>query len=197
MKKRKAKKEQTGKKVNYQIIEDRESEPYKLLNEALGKWHEDLYRRGARIALAWRTRQKPDLDGHLILGRCVKVGDLQKEFAAYDFIIVLNREVWDSPDFGTARKLALVDHELCHAAVSYNEETGEPKYDERDRPVFRIVKHDIEEFRAVVARHGCYKGDLEAFAETLLKKKGSGDLFPQKFPAPRLSGSVANQGLVS
>lgn len=31
-------------------------------------------------------------------------------------------------------------------------------------------KHDIEEFRDVVARHGCYKKDLDNFAEALLEK---------------------------
>ena len=48
---------------------------------------------------------------------------------------------------------------------------GFKKRDERDRIVWRTRKHDIEEFFDVVRRHGCYKRDLVAFAEALMKKK--------------------------
>lgn len=159
------------KKVNYQLIpppgKGQVSEPYQLLRNARDQWHEDLER--ARIALAWHLSLKPDKDGHLVLGRCVKISDLQKEMAEWDFVIVLNREVWESSEFTRDKKLALLDHELCHAAVSEDAD-GELKYDERDRPVFRMRKHDIEEFNGVVKRHGCYKRDLEKFAELILQK---------------------------
>lgn len=78
------------KKVNYQIIEDG-NPAYGLLREALD-WHDELI--NARIGLAWRVRQKADPDGHIVLGKCVKVSDLQKEFVNFDFIIVLNNEYW-------------------------------------------------------------------------------------------------------
>ena len=35
----------------------------------------------ANIALAWRIETPEDKDGHIVLGRCVKITDLQKEFA--------------------------------------------------------------------------------------------------------------------
>ena len=41
---------------------------------------------------------------------------------------------------------------------------GEPKQDEQGRTVYRIRRHDIEEFQDVVARHGLYTGKLEEFA---------------------------------
>ena len=37
--------------------------------------------------------------------------------------------------------------------------------------MWRIRKHDLEEFREIVARHGTWKGDIEKFAEALLAKK--------------------------
>lgn len=66
-----------------------------------------------------------------------------------------------------------MDHELCHAAPAYDEDTGEQKVDAADRLVWRVRRHDIEEFRSVVTHHGCYKADLEKFADALLKKQGS------------------------
>ena len=168
-----------AKKVNFEFIDDITTEPYKILATA-HKWHQDIL--GASIALAWRVEQKPDKDGHVVLGKCLKVSDLYKEFAAYDFIIVLNREVWDDPEFTKEKKLALLDHELCHAAPQVDNE-GEV-YDERGRQVFRCRKHDIEEFYAVVRRHGCYKRDLELFAEEI-KKKRAAPLFDAKETAAR------------
>jgi hypothetical protein len=56
------------------------------------------------------------------------------------------------------------------AEIVLDKKTLEPKYDERGRNVWRVRKHDIEEFQAIVERHGCYKRDLENFAKSLLKK---------------------------
>jgi hypothetical protein len=157
------------KPVNYDLIPDA-NEAYKLLDEVRDKWHEDLY--GAKIALAYRKRLKCDKDGILMLGKCLKVNDLQKEFCAFDFIIILNREVWQEATFDKKRRIALLDHELCHAALSLDKDL-ERTNDEKGRTVYRVRRHDIEEFRSVVEHHGCYKADLVKFAEALLKKKAA------------------------
>jgi hypothetical protein len=159
-----------NKKVNFRIIPEGE-EPYGVLFKAM-KFHDDL--RECKVALAWRLRTKEDVDGHIVLGKCVKTSDLQKEFHPFDFIIVLNEEFW--LQFEEKQKLALMDHELCHAAPQIDEESGEQVHDERGRKCWRIRKHDIEEFTGVVSRHGCYKADLERFAE-VLRKKQSNPLF--------------------
>jgi hypothetical protein len=153
--------------VNFELIPaDAGSEPHQILLE-MRRFHSEIDE--ARIALAWRINLTPDKDGHLVLGKCVKASDLQREFSDYDFVILLNREVWEDSEFTIEKKRALVDHELCHAGGAYDEEG--PKYDERGRRVFRMRKHDIEEFQAIVHRHGCYKKDLEVFAETLLERR--------------------------
>lgn len=161
-----------AKACNWQIIPEKDGnhtpEPYKVLNFVREKWHKEM--EYAKIGLAWRKALKADKDGHLMLGKCVKQSELTREFAAYDFIIVLNREVWNDLLFSDEKKKALVDHEMCHAAQSLDE-FGEQKYDERGRAIYRNRKHDIEEFRDIVTRHGCYKKDLELFAEALLKKR--------------------------
>lgn len=65
------------------------------------------------------------------------------------------------------QRRALLDHELCHAEVKLDDRTSEPVHDERGRKVYRMRKHDIEEFSAVVERNGIYKRDLEHFAAAL------------------------------
>jgi len=159
------------KKINFELIDPNgNSEPYKLLREIRDNWHEELH--SARICLAWRKELKPDVDGHLVLGRCVKASDLQRELVNWDFVILLNREVWNDVEFTREKKTALLDHELCHASPAFDKEL-EPKYDTKGRRVWRTRKHDIEEFEAIVTRHGCYKKDLERFAEALLKKRST------------------------
>lgn len=155
------------KKVNIELIQPGRS-PYRFLKKMRTKYHPEI--RKAKIALAWRQALKPDRDGHLILGMCHRMSDLSKELAEYDYVILLNKEVWNDEKFDKKKKYALMDHELCHAAAVFNK-SGKQKKDERGRYVWRIRDHDIEEFRDVVDRHGCYKRDLELFAEALLKRK--------------------------
>jgi Putative phage metallopeptidase len=156
------------KAVNFERI-PADHEAYEILEDIRSEFHEEL--EDARIVLAWRIALKPDTDGHLVLGKCVKASDLQREFADYDFVILLNREVWESREFSDHNKRALIDHELCHAARAEEPKTEEPKVDDRGRPVWRVRKHDIEEFEAIVTRHGCYKKDLERFAEAILESR--------------------------
>lgn len=70
-------------------------EPYKLLQEVRALHHGDT--KEARIALAWKLRTAADKDGRIVLGKCIKVSDLHREFADYDFIITLNKEFWEEP----------------------------------------------------------------------------------------------------
>lgn len=151
------------KKVSYELIAP-DSEIggpiYARMERLVEQHHEEIS--GARIALAWNTSWKPDVDGRCTLGMCKKAGDLDRELAAYDFIIILRRDFWNAPSVLDAQRDALLDHELQHATVAYDQD-GEPKVDERGRTVYRIRRHDIEEFGAVVARHGLWKRDLVWF----------------------------------
>jgi hypothetical protein len=179
-----------NKKILFELIQPpagtQTSEPYELMNEMRAKYHPEL--EPARIALAWRLEWKPDSDHRLILGMCVKATDLQKELVAWDFVILLNREVWDEEEFTRDRKLALLDHELCHAARAKTKLLI-PRIDTRGRPVWRMRGHDIEEFRCIVERHGLYKADLERFFEAIVRnKKGL------PFENPTTDAPIAQQG---
>lgn len=166
------KKQKGPKEVHYELI-DRGSvvgrPMYDLLDALLAEQHSDRDLGEVRIALAWNTSWKPDVDGRVTLGKCKKATDLDRELAPFDFVILLRKEFWQDLRVTDHQRAALLDHELMHAAVSYDAETGDPVVDARGRMVYRIRKHDIEEFADIVARYGCYKRDLEGFAAALVR----------------------------
>lgn len=138
------------------------AEPYGILDRVVAEWHEPLHK--ASIALAWMLDVKPDRDDHLVLGKCKKASDLDREFREFDIVILLNAKAWR--ELNEKQRTALIDHELCHATPSLDK-NGEVILDERDRICYRTRKHDIEEFHAVVKRHGMYLSDLAEFMKSL------------------------------
>jgi hypothetical protein len=90
--------------------------------------------------------EKPD---RVILGKCAKAQPIVAFLAGVDFVITVNWETYAhlSPE----QRIALIDHELCHAGVN-------------DKGKWVVLSHDIEEFRPIVRRWGFWKADVEAFA---------------------------------
>ena len=163
---RRSRKPRGPKKVAYTLI-GRGDEPsvYKALDQIVKKHHADL--KDARIALAWCTSWRPDVDGRQKLGQCKRASDLDRELMDYDFVILLHKEFWQNPAVSNEQRAALLDHELCHAAVKHDRLTGEPLEDERGRTVYRLRGHDLEEFACIAERHGLWKRDLERFDQAL------------------------------
>lgn len=159
------------KKVTVQLIKRNHAgevtEPYRIMDELLNTEHGHLH--DATIGMAWRMGWRADTDGHLMLGQCRKRGDLDRELDKFDFIILLNREAW--PTLSGEQKRALIDHELCHAAIVMDAD-GEAKRNDRGQLVTRIRKHDMEEFRAIVQRHGLWTADLEQIARASINDAG-------------------------
>jgi Putative phage metallopeptidase len=153
--------------VKVELIQPGRS-PYRFMEKMRKRYHPELKR--ARIALAWRISYKPDREGHLVLGKCHKASDLQRELSDYDYVILLNKEVWNDSKFSKRKKYALMDHEMCHAAPVLDKK-GRIKKDDRGRYCWRMRDHDVEEFYEVVKRHGKWKRDLELFAKELLRKR--------------------------
>jgi hypothetical protein len=153
---------------DYELIDSGESpEVYRLMADLIRDHHDDLAE--ARIALAWILEVKPDKDGHLVWGKCRKVGPVEQCFHAHDFVVLLNAKVWGSlPDVG---KRALLDHELTHATSDENE-AGET--------VYRIKKHDVEDFVPIVRRYGLWKDDLRTFVEAATGKEQAQLFEPKK-----------------
>ena len=151
------------KKISYRLITKEDSRyagMHRILSDLVHEHHSHL--RDARIALAWHAGWKADVDGRVKLGMCRKASDLDRQLTNFDFIILLNKLFWTSLEVTDEQRKALLDHELCHAEVKLDA-AGDPALDELGNIVYRTRKHDIEEFSAIVERHGLWKHDLEQF----------------------------------
>lgn len=159
--------EEEGEAPKYLPI-DREESPelYAQLARLIDKYHEELAQ--ARIVLAWHYGWKPDKDGRLTLGKCRKLTELDQRLADFDFVVILNADVW--PELNEPQREAILDHELCHAAPALDEE-GEQKEDSTGRKCWRVRRHDVEEFSEIVTRHGLYTSELEKLGKAILKRK--------------------------
>lgn len=136
-----------------------------IMREMVNQYHDEL--RNATIQPAWMIRNKTDKDGILVLGKMKKATELERLSHGYDAFLLLNQEAWER--FDDRQKRALIDHELEHLTVSLDEGTGEPKLDGHGKTRYRIRKHDVEEFQAIISRHGCHKTHLRRFAEEALR----------------------------
>jgi hypothetical protein len=174
-----------AKPVHYQLV-PRDSEIgapiYALMSELVEQHHADL--REARIAIAWALGWKPDVDGRVMLGKLKKASDLDRELAEFDFIILLRKVFWCDDRVTDVQRRALLDHELCHAALKIDQ-SGQPVEDERGRKVFRTRRHDVEEFSAVVNRYGLWTSELEQMANAF-RRQAQKEAFQ---PCPRCEAS--------
>jgi len=107
-------------------------------------------------------------------GVCRKVDDLNRALHGYDFVITIAEDLWNEAGKkgdDTFQK-ALMDHELAHVAIVYDEESGEPKYDQ-DSGMIRTAlnRHNVEEFESIIERYGTYAGDLRRFIAAFERNK--------------------------
>lgn len=124
----------------------------------LREHHPELYEIRDRIRFVF-VSPIPIRGGKNIWGRCRKVSGLNAFLARDDeededgepfFVIEIAEGIW-SILHAEARR-ALVDHELCHATTGFDGD-GNLKLE--------IVPHDLEEFTAVVGRHGIWRPEIE------------------------------------
>ena len=125
-----------------------------IASELIAEVHPHL--RMARILYLFTTKQMKKCDA-VILGKAKKLSVLEKFLtsgnesveAGFDFILQFDLNEWT--DLTEAQRRALVDHELCHCGISDNG--------------WKLRAHDVEEFAAVIQRHGFWKRDVRAFGE--------------------------------
>ncbi len=85
-----------------------------------------------------------------------------RALTGFDFLIVADQKWWDRLDL--AQHEAIIDHELMHCR--------------RDEDGWYVADHDVEDFRAILERHGFYRAGLEEFCNavqmTLPMEEGQG-----------------------
>lgn len=148
----------------------------------IAKYHQHLIDYSVRIRYIF-VDKTPNSQGKEVWGTCRKISGLNAYLEGENpdgdpfFVITISKDIWDilPPD----KKLALVDHELCHAWAEAKQQKEEAESDsdlETDNPVKLSVKpHDLEEFSCIVRRHGFWREDIEAFVEAALKGKEQAD----------------------
>jgi hypothetical protein len=104
---------------------------------------------------------KLNLDKKEPWGKFKKVPPLYRGLTGLDAVIEIVGEGWSR--LNAEQQEALVAHELCHGSMS-------------EKGALRVEKHDLEEFRFVVAQWGAWDDGIRRFGEQL-------DLFTSRGPA--------------
>ncbi len=103
---------------------------------------------------------KLNLDKKEPWGKFKKVPPLYRGLTGLDAVVEIVGDGWER--LRAEQQEALVAHELCHGSMS-------------ERGALRVEKHDLEEFRFVVAQWGAWDDGIRLFGEQL-------DLFSQRGP---------------
>jgi hypothetical protein len=120
-----------------------------------------------KIAMARAFKWKENPDGQMRLGHTRILSELDRQLTGFDVVILLhNCLLSDTKDIVKLQE-AIIDHELCHIAIQVDGSDAGPKYDGHERVKYRVRRHDLEEFREIIERHGAYKEDVGEFANTV------------------------------
>jgi hypothetical protein len=91
--------------------------------------------------------------GKIRWGSAEKCSAKHRHLTGYDFIIIINVDVWGGLE--SKQKVALVDHELSHCGINDNG--------------WCIWPHDVEDFASVVRRHGLWQEGVRKYAEAAVE----------------------------
>jgi hypothetical protein len=126
----------------YDASEDLES----LARDIIQEHHSHLVEANIKYLFrtgAWEAKKRDTW------GQAKKVGKEVNFLTGYDFIVTIHRDVWEqlSPE----HKQALLDHELQHCSAGT---------DDAGNKVWYIQGHDVEDFHAIIRRHGFWSPAL-------------------------------------
>jgi hypothetical protein len=144
-------------------------EPREIGEKLIEQHYSDISDSGVRVEW-WFRNEASRKGGKLVLGSCTKItgrvaymtqqgtlaeGYIEPKFLQY-YVIEIAEDTW--MELSAKQRVALVDHELSHILIEHDDEDGF---------TYKTVSHDIEEFAAVLQRHGLWKPDLEWFARNI------------------------------
>lgn len=137
-------------------------EAQRIADDVISKHHPHLL--GVKVLVVFMDKT-PKSGGKDVWGRAKKISGLPAFLAgegdrnqysdqpADFFVVELSEEIWQG--LRPKQKRALIDHELSHMEIGFDEETGAVK--------LKIVGHDVTEFSAILERHGLWTEPLEDF----------------------------------
>lgn len=119
------------------------------------------------------TTAKSTRGGRAVLGSSKRLGALARFMSSgnesirsgYDFVLQISEQEWQT--LKDPQKLALVDSLLCRCQVREveNKQTGEVS------KAWCTVSPDVEEFSAVILRHGLWLPELRTFGKAIGSKQ--------------------------
>jgi predicted metallopeptidase len=149
-----------------------------IADDLIQKYHQHLIDYDIKIRYIF-TDKTPNSGGKEVWGSCRKISGINAYLESEDsgcepfFVITISKDIWDV--LPKDKKIALVDHELCHAVVELKKSKKKENQEDEEEmnPDFKIgVKpHDLEEFSCIVRRHGLWRDDIKDFVESALKSK--------------------------
>lgn len=140
-------KKNSGKKtekipVRYDRAESVEEIARKLIRE----YHTELV--NTKIAYLFKNRPIK-ARGRGVIAFVSKCSGIVKALSEIDVVMIISYPAFQP--LSEAYKLAVIDHELTHLIVEESP-AGDPRV--------RMLAHDVEEFSAIIERHGLYQEDL-------------------------------------
>ena len=117
--------------------------------EVIPSWHEHLN----RVTIAYLAVDEMKTRNLETWAKIRKATPVERCLADADLVLVVNEGIWGV--LSKAQRIALLDHEFCH--VTWDAEKDEIK----------MAHHDLEEFNAVVRRHGSWRDSIKLFGEQL------------------------------
>lgn len=140
----------------------------KIAQDLIPQHHSSLHQYQPRIEYVF-INKTPKQKGKDIWGTMRKVDSLPAYLAASEdeqndgettpfFVLTISKPIWDL--LGEDKRIALVDHELCH---------GFCEEDDDGAVKLGIIPHDLEEFACIVKRHGMWTEDVKEFLEVANK----------------------------
>lgn len=134
-------------------------EARKLAKRIIKKHHGHL--RGLPIVHVFQDKgkKKKPVKGKQEWARASKVPDRYRFIMDKNpvFMITYNKQIWDG--ISDRKKKALVDHELAHCGYS------------ADKGRAYMIHHDLEEFKAILKRHGLWTDGVKDFVESARNHK--------------------------
>jgi predicted metallopeptidase len=117
-----------------------------MAKELIRKHHSEL----VNTKIAYLFKNKPIKSrGREVIAFVSKCSGIVKVLSEVDVVMIVSYPAYQP--LSDKHKLAVIDHELTHLLVD-EDSTGAPKV--------KLLAHDVEEFSAIIERHGLYQEDL-------------------------------------
>jgi len=145
--------------VNWQLIDDQSIN--NISQNLISKYHSGRDRLdNINIVYMWKHNVKPDQDGYLVITDISKSSDKVKELRPHDMIIGINKVVWSL--LNDAQKNVVIDSQLERIAPCLDKD-GNPKEDDKFRPIYRLRRPETLEDEKLVSRHGLNMQSVQSY----------------------------------